>query len=110
MNVIFKRENKSYNSRNKHSLEQETRLEDNLIAVVRRCSVKKGVLKNFTKFTGKYMRQNLFFNKVAGLRPASLLKKRLWHRWWFPVNFVKFLETPFFYRTPLVAASEHSKI
>ena len=31
-----------------------------------RCSAKKGVLKNFTKFTGKHLRQSLFFNKVAG--------------------------------------------
>ena len=29
------------------------------------------------------------------LRPATLLKKRLWHKC-FPVNFVKFLRTPFF--------------
>ena len=35
------------------------------------------------------------FNKVAGLRPATLLKKRSWHRS-FAVNFVKFLRTPFF--------------
>ena len=35
-----------------------------------------------------------FFNKVAGLRPATLLKKRLWHRC-FPVNFAKFLRTIF---------------
>ena len=34
-----------------------------------------------------------FFHKVAGLRPATLFKKRLWHRC-FPVNFVKFLRTP----------------
>ena len=34
------------------------------------------------------------FNKVAGLKPATLLKKRLWWRR-FPVNFVKFLKTPF---------------
>ena len=40
-----------------------------------RCSVKKGVLRNFTKFTGKHLRQSLFFNKIAGLRPATLLKK-----------------------------------
>ena len=60
-----------------------------------RCSVKKGVLRNFTKFTGKHLCQCLFFNKVAGLRPASLLKKRFWHRC-FPVNFLKFLRTPFF--------------
>ena len=29
---------------------------------------KKGVFRNFTKFTGKYLCQSLFFNKVAGLR------------------------------------------
>ena len=59
-----------------------------------RCSVKKGVLKNFTKFTGKHLCQSLYFNKVACLRPATLLKNRFWHRW-FPVNFAKFLRTPF---------------
>ena len=36
---------------------------------------KKDVLKNFAKFTGKHLRQSLFFNKVAGLRPATLLKR-----------------------------------
>ena len=35
---------------------------------------KKGVLKNFAKFTGKNLCQSLFFNKVAGLNPATLLK------------------------------------
>ena len=30
-------------------------------------SKKKGVLKNFTKFTGKRFCQSHFFNKVAGL-------------------------------------------
>ena len=28
---------------------------------------KKGVLKNFAKFTGKHLYQSLLFNKVAGL-------------------------------------------
>ena len=32
-----------------------------------RCSVKKCVLRNFTKFTGKHLRQILCFNKVVGL-------------------------------------------
>ena len=32
----------------------------------RGCSVKKGVLRNFAKFTGKHLCQSLFFNKVAG--------------------------------------------
>ena len=56
---------------------------------------KKVVLRNFAKFTGKHLCQSLFFNKVAGLRPVTLLKKRLWHRY-FPVNFPKFLRTPLF--------------
>ena len=59
-----------------------------------RCSVRKGALRNFTKFTGKHLCQSFFFNKVAGVRPATLLKKRLSRRC-FPVNFVKFLRTPF---------------
>ena len=33
----------------------------------RSCSVKKDVLRNFAKFTGKHLCQRLFFNKVAGL-------------------------------------------
>ena len=44
-------------------------------------SIRKGVLRNFTKFTGKRVYQSLFFNKVAsGV---------------FPVNFLKFLRTSF---------------
>ena len=54
---------------------------------------KKAVLKNFSKFTGKNLCRSLFFNKVAGLRPATLLKKGLCHRS-FSVNFAKFLRTP----------------
>ena len=57
---------------------------------------KKVVLRNFAKFTGK----NLC------LRPATLLKKRLWQRC-FPVKFAKFLRTHFFYRTTPVAASAY---
>ena len=34
---------------------------------------KKGVLKNFTKLTGKHLRQSLFFNKDVGLTRATLL-------------------------------------
>ena len=40
---------------------------------------KKGVLKNFAKFTEKHLYQSLFFNNVPGLKPATSLKKRLWH-------------------------------
>ena len=38
---------------------------------------KKGVLKNFAKFTGKNLCESLFFDKVAGLESETLLKKRL---------------------------------
>ena len=30
-----------------------------------RCSIRKGILRYFTKFTGKHLCQSLFFNKVA---------------------------------------------
>ena len=41
---------------------------------------------------------SFFFNKVADLSPATLLKKGLCHRC-FPVRSVKFLRA-LFYRTP----------
>ena len=36
-----------------------------------RFSVKKGVLKNLSKFRGKHLCQTLFFNKVGGLQPGG---------------------------------------
>ena len=61
-----------------------------------RCSMKKDVLRNFAKFTGKHLSESPFLNKIARLGPQpAALKKRLWHRC-FPVNFAKFLRTSFF--------------
>ena len=60
--------------------------------------MKKGVLKNYTKFTRKHLYPSVFFNNFVGLRPATLFKKTLWHRF-FPVTFVKFLRTPFWLKT-----------
>ena len=58
------------------------------------CEISENILfRNFAKFTGKHLCQSLFFNKVAVLRPATLLKKRLCHKF-FPVNFAKFLRKP----------------
>ena len=65
----------------------------------------KGVVKNFTNFTGKHLCQSLFFKKFLrnSFLRVSLLKKVsgtsifLWILW----NFQERL----FYRTPLVAAS-----
>ena len=68
------------------------------------CSSKQVALKNFAKLTGKRLCQSLFLNK---LQPATLLKKRLWHRY-FPVNFKKFLRTPFFTEQLQAPASDSS--
>ena len=82
-----------------------------------RCSIKKGALRNFAKFTGKYLCQSLFFNKVAVFKPATLLKERIWHRC-FPVNFAKFLKRPFcrthlddcFWRQALLKSRKNNNI
>ena len=41
----------------------------------RMCSIKNDIIKNFSKFTGKYLRLSLFFNKVGGLSPVIFIKK-----------------------------------
>ena len=72
---------------------------------------KKGVLKNFAKFTGNFLYQSLFFNKVPG---CSFSLDQV-----FPVNFAKFVGTPFFIehllllnirfcKAPSMAVSIHS--
>ena len=77
-----------------------------------RCSVKIGALTNFAKFTGKHLCQSLFFNKVAGLRPAILLKKKLCNfikketlTQLFSYEFCEICKTILLHRTPLVATS-----
>ena len=55
----------------------------------KRCSL------NISQNSQKNMCQSLLLNKNASLRPATLLRKRPWHRG-FPVNFAKFLRTLFF--------------
>ena len=65
----------------------------------RRCSTRKGVLRNSAKFTGKDLCRGLFFNKVTSLRPATLLKKKLRRRC-FPVSFSQFLRTLLLQNTP----------
>ena len=57
--------------------------------------MKKVLLEISQKFTGKHLSLGLFLNKVAALRPITLLKSRLRHRC-FAVNFAKFLRKPFF--------------
>ena len=63
-----------------------------------RCSIKK-VFLEISQNSQEYTCARVsFFNKVAGLRPGNLFKKRLWHRC-FPVNFVKLLRTPLLQNT-----------
>ena len=53
------------------------------------------VIAGFHKKWSKNTAKKALF---TGLRPATLLKKRLWHRC-FSVNFAKFLRTPFSQKT-----------
>ena len=55
---------------------------------------KKGVLENFTKFTGKHLYQSLFFNKETLAQV-------------FPSEFCEIFKNTYFYRIPLMAASEN---
>ena len=66
-------------------------------AVVQRCSVKKVFLEISKNPQENTCDRVSFLIKLqaSGLRSAPLLKKRLWHRC-FPVDFTKFLRTPFF--------------
>ena len=65
--------------------------------VAQRCSVKMVFLEISQNLQERTYARVSFLIKlqVWGLRPSTLLKKRLWHRC-FPVNFVKFLRTPFY--------------
>ena len=69
---------------------------------------KKGFLKNSSN-SQENTCVRVFLNNVAGLRPATLLKMRLWHRC-FLVNFRKFLKTPFFTKHLQTAASAYVEV
>ena len=63
---------------------------------------KKGVLRNFTKFTGKHLCQSLFFNKACNFIKKEDLAQV------FSCEFYEISKNTFFYRTPLAAASVQS--
>ena len=65
----------------------------------RRCSLRKGGVLEISQNSQEntYARAS-FFNKVGGLTPANLFKKRLWQRC-FPVNFVTFSRTHLLQKT-----------
>ena len=63
----------------------------------RRCSVRKGVLRNFEKFTGKHLCQSLFFCRPEA---CNFIKKETLAQV-FSCEFSKISKNTFFYRTPL---------
>ena len=73
------------------------------------CSVEIGVLKNFPKFTGKHLRQSLFFNKVARAYACNFIKKETLAQL-FSCEFCGIFKNTYFYRTTLVAATVGSMI
>ena len=62
----------------------------------------KKSVRNFTKFTGKYL-PSLFLNKVVGLRPeaSNFIKKEILAQV-FPCEFCEISMKTFFHGTPLV--------
>ena len=64
---------------------------------------KKDVHRNFTTFAGEHLCQRLFFNKVTGLRPATLLKDTLAQV--LSCEFCEISKSTFLHRTSLMAAS-----
>ena len=63
---------------------------------------KKGVVRNFAKFTGKHPYQRFFFNKVADL--YNFIRKETQAQV-FSCKFCEISKSTFFYRTPPAAAS-----
>ena len=67
----------------------------------RKCSVRKGFLRNFAKFIGEGLCQSLCF--LTKLQALDLNKKEALAQV-FSCEFCKMSKNTFFYRTPLVAA------
>ena len=72
-------------------------------AVGQKCSVKKVFLEVSPNSQKKHLCQSLFFNKVAGLRPATLFKKETLAQM-LSYEFCEISKNTSFHRTPLVAA------
>ena len=90
-------------AKNLFSLKREKKVfhlslnENHSVRSSHRCSVKKKAFLEILQNSQENTCASLFFNEVPGLGPEkeTLLKKRLSRRC-FPVNFAKFLRTPFF--------------
>ena len=66
---------------------------------------KKGVLRNFSEFTGKHLCQSIFFNNVEGL---NFIKKETLAQV-FSYEFCEISKNTFSYTTPPVVASEAAR-
>ena len=105
MQRIFKSRNVSLKNGKKASRSSYDDLEDfnwTSRSSQRRCSVGKGVLRKFVKFTVNHLCYSLHSTSV---RPATLLKERIWHNW-FPVNFANISKNNFFTKHLCTTASE----
>ena len=78
------------------------------IQLVLTCSVKKVFLEIWQN-SQKNTCARTSFNKVAGFRPATLLKKETLAQMFF-CEFCEISKNTFLYRTRLVAASERERI
>ena len=65
----------------------------------RRCSGRKGILRNFEKLTGKHLRQSIFLNKVVGLLACIFIKNEALAQV-LSCEFCKISKNTCFYRTP----------
>ena len=72
--------------------------QQNLEVVVRSCSVKKGVLRNFVKLTVKHLCQSPFLNNF--IKKVTLAQV-------FSCEFCEIFKNTFFHRTPLMEASKN---
>ena len=68
-----------------------------------RCSVRKGVFRNFTKSTGKHLCQSLFLIKLQAEACNCIKKETLAQV--FSCEFCEIFKIIYFYRIPLVPTS-----
>ena len=67
-------------------------------------SYEKSILKNIAKF-GKHLCRSFLFNKVAGWKPPTILKRDLGTG--VPCEFYEILKNTYFVKHPRTAASVH---
>ena len=87
---------------------QEIPHSQNTRKTVARKVLRKGSFKNFCKNYRKTPVSESLFNDFVDLQPATLLKERLYYRY-FPVNLVNYFSSAF-YRTPVNSASGPTRV